>query len=260
MAVQFNGSPKNPELEALDLLLKDKSNEYKGRVLEYVRKAKVEADDPTFILMAALGNLDVALVELPKTIEASANKSTGEINQAIVELRTMFQAAGKQAQVQIAAINDAEVRVKKQIDTVSVTMAEATAALKQHRDGSYSVLKSMQESYRQLVDESHTRDRQLLAKVNETGKQLEAERELRLTKPWRNAVNLPPLILVAVIVLPLSLGLIVGTNFTNKESANIDKLRVQIYDTFKKPQEDAARQLLLDEESKKSRKKNKNRG
>jgi hypothetical protein len=29
MAVQFNGSQKNPELEALDVLLKGKSDEYK---------------------------------------------------------------------------------------------------------------------------------------------------------------------------------------------------------------------------------------
>lgn len=69
MAIEFNGSKKNREMEALDLLLKGKSDEYKGRVLEYVRNAKVDADDSTFLLMAALGNLDVALVDLPKEIE-----------------------------------------------------------------------------------------------------------------------------------------------------------------------------------------------
>ncbi len=34
MAIEFNGSKKNRELEALDLLLKGKSDEYKGRVLD----------------------------------------------------------------------------------------------------------------------------------------------------------------------------------------------------------------------------------
>jgi hypothetical protein len=86
---------------------------------------------------------------------------------------------------------------------------------------------------------------------------LEAERELRMSKPWRNAVNLPPLMLVAVIVSPLMIRLLIGSNFTNKESANIDRLRYQIYDTFKKPQKDAAKELLIKENNKKSRK---NRG
>ena len=36
--------------------------------------------------------------------------------------------------------------------------------------------------------------------------QLEAERQLRMSKLWRNAVNLPPLMLVAVIVSPLIIG------------------------------------------------------
>jgi vacuolar-type H+-ATPase subunit I/STV1 len=257
MAVEFNGSKKNRELEALDLLLKGKSDEYKGRVLQYVRDAKVDANDPTFLLMAALGNLDVALVDLPKAIEASGQKSSAEISKMITELRTMFQLAAKQAQAQIDAINDAEGRIQQQLDTVSVKMTETLATLKKYRDESSKVLEFSRDNYQKLVDENYIRHQQLLSKTEKLGQQLEAERELRMSKPWKNAVNLPPLMLVAVIVLPLIIGLLIGSNFTNKESGNIDRLRYQIYDTFKKPQEDAAKELLIKENNKKSRK---NRG
>jgi vacuolar-type H+-ATPase subunit I/STV1 len=257
MAIEFNGSKKNREMEALDLLLKGKSDEYKGRVYDYVRNAKVDANDPTFLLMAALGNLDVALVDLPKAIEANGKKSSAEISKLITELRTMFQLAAKQAQERIDAINDAEGRIQQQLDTVSVKMTETLATLKKYRDESSKVLEFSRDNYQKLVEENYTRHQQLLSKTEKLGQQLEAERQLRMSKPWKNAVNLPPLMLVAVIVLPLMIGLLIGSNFTNKESANIDRLRYQIYDTFKKPQEDAAKELLIKENNKKSRK---NRG
>jgi vacuolar-type H+-ATPase subunit I/STV1 len=257
MAIEFNGSKKDREMEALDLLLKGKSDEYKGRVLEYVRDAKVDAEDSTFILMVALGNLDVALVDLPKAIEANGKKSIAEISKMITELRTMFQLAAKQAQERIDSINDAEGRIQQQLDTVSVKMTETLATLKKYRDESSKVLEFSRDNYQKLVEENYTRHQQLLSKTEKLGQQLEAERQLRMSKPWKNAVNLPPLMLVAVIVLPLVIGLLIGSNFTNKESANIDRLRYQIYDTFKKPQEDAAKELLIKENNKKSRK---NRG
>ena len=256
MAIEFNGSRKDKELEALDILLKGKSDEYKGRVLQYVRDAKVDANDSTFILMVALGNLDIALVDLPKALDASGKKSSVEIGKMISELRALFQEAVKQAQEQIEAIDDTEGRIQQQLDTFEVRVNETLAALKHYRDESYKILKISQGSYQKIVDDSHTQTAVLLAKVERLGKQLEEERNLRMEKPWKNAVNLPPLALVAVIVSPLIIGLLIGTNFTNKESANIDRLRYQIYDTFKKPQEDAAKELLIEEESKrKSRKK-----
>lgn len=254
MALEFNGAKNAKELEALDVLLKGKSDEYKGRVLQYVRDAKVDANDPTFLLMAALGNLDTALIDLPKEIDASGKKSSTEIGKMISELRTLLQKAVKQAQEQIEAIDDAEGRIKQQLDTFEVRVNETLAALKHYRDESYKILKVSQGSYQKIVDDSFTQNAVLLAKFEKLGGQLEQERNLRMSKPWKNAVNLPPLALVAVIVLPLMIGLLIGTNFTNKESANIDRLRYQIYDTFKKPQEDAAKELLIKENNKKSRK------
>jgi hypothetical protein len=257
MAIEFNGSRKDKELEALDILLKGKSDEYKGRVLQYVRDAKVDANDSTFILMVALGNLDIALVDLPKAIDASGKKSSVEIGKMISELRALFQEAVKQAQRQIEAIDDTEGRIKTQLDTFEVRVNETLAALKHYRDESYQILKVSQKSYQKIVDDSHTQNAVLLAKFEQLGKQLEQERNLRMSKPWRNAVNLPPLALVAVIVLPLMVGMLIGSNSTNQASASVDRLRTQIYNTFEKPQEEMIRKILMEEENRRTRKKKK---
>ena len=68
MAVNFNGSSKNAEMEYIDILLEGKSNEFKGRVLAFIRKYKIDANDPTFMLLVAIGGLDVALVDLPQIL------------------------------------------------------------------------------------------------------------------------------------------------------------------------------------------------
>jgi hypothetical protein len=256
MAIEFNGSRKDKELEALDLLLKGKSDEYKGRVLQYVRNAKVDANDSTFILMVALGNLDIALVDLPKAIDASGKKSSVEIGKMISELRALFQEAVKQAQKQIEAIDETEGRIQQQLDTFEVRVNETLAALKHYRDESYQILKVSQKSYQKIVDDSHAQNALLLAKSEKVGRQFEEERNLRMSQPWKNAVNLPPLALLAVIVLPFLTGMLIGSNSTNRASASVDKLRTQIYNTFEKPQEEMIRKILMEEENKrKSRKK-----
>ena len=134
---------------------------------------------------------------------------------------------------------------------------ETLAALKHYRDESYQILKVSQKSYQKIVDDSFTQNAVLLAKFEKLGRQLEEERNLRMSKPWKNAVNLPPLALVAVIVLPLMVGMLIGSNFTNQASASVDKLRTQIYETFEKPQEEMSGKILIEEENKrKSHKKN----
>jgi hypothetical protein len=256
MAIEFNGSRKDKELEALDLLLKGKSDEYKGRVLQYVRDAKVDANDSTFILMVALGNLDIALVDLPKALDASGKKSSVEIGKMISELRALFQEAVKQAQKQIEAIDDVEGRIQQQLDTFEVRVNETLEALKHYRDESYKILKVSQASYQKIVDNSFTQNAMLLAKFEKLGGQLEEERNLRMSQPWKNAVNLPPLALAAVIISPFLTGMLIGSNFTNRTLASVDQLRTQIYNTFEKPQGDMIRKILVEEENKRNRKKN----
>ena len=255
MAIEFNGSKKDREMEALDVLFKGKSDEYKGRIYDYIRHAKVDANDPTFLLMAALGNLDVALIDLPKEIDASGKKSSTEITKMISDLRTLLHKAATQAQEQIEAMNGTERRIQQALDTFKVRVSETLAALKHYRDESYEILKVSRESYQRIVNDSHNKNAVLLGQFESLGKQLEEERTLRMEKPWRNAVNLPPLILGAVIVGSLIIGMLIGSNSTNRTLASIEQLQKQIYNTFEKPTDDAIRKILIEEENKRSRKK-----
>ena len=93
MAIEFNGSRKDKELEALDLLLKGKSDEYKGRVLAFIRKYKIDANDPTFMLLVAIGGLDVALVDLPQAIAKGQKGMSEEIKRVEIEFDKLWRTA-----------------------------------------------------------------------------------------------------------------------------------------------------------------------
>jgi hypothetical protein len=96
--VEFNSSKKDKDIAALDILLKGKSDAYKGRILEYVRNAKVDADDPTFVLTVALGNLEAMLIDLPQAIESGGAESLEQIKAIITKFQT--QSLGSVADIQ----------------------------------------------------------------------------------------------------------------------------------------------------------------
>jgi seryl-tRNA synthetase len=157
MPMQFNGKKLDKEQEALDILLKGKPDDYKGRVLEYVRNAKVDANDPTFVLMVAIGNLDIALVDLPKVIAKGGKDLREEIEKIISEFKAICQkaeqasqtqnaavqaalkavqtkisaieTASKNLQTQIQSVEDAETRIKDQADHLTLAMKITTKEL-----------------------------------------------------------------------------------------------------------------------------------
>jgi flagellar biosynthesis chaperone FliJ len=157
MPMQFNGKKLDKEQEALDILLKGKPDDYKGRVLEYVRNAKVDANDPTFVLMVAIGNLDIALVDLPKVIAKGGKDLREEIEKIISEFKAICQkaeqasqtqnavvqaalkavqtkisaieTASKNLQIQIQSVEDAETRIKDQADHLTLAMKITTKEL-----------------------------------------------------------------------------------------------------------------------------------
>ena len=118
MATQFNSKKPDKEQEALDILLKGKSDEYKGRILEYVRSAKVNADDPTFVLMAALGNLDVALVELPQEIDKGKKSLREEIDAIKTEFQNIYNTVKQESQTQNAAVQTALTAAQTKISAI----------------------------------------------------------------------------------------------------------------------------------------------
>ena len=93
MAVDFNGASKNAEMEYLDILLEGKSNDFKGRVLAFIRKYKIDAQDPTFMLLVAIGGLDVALVDLPQAIAKGQKGMSEEIKRVESEFGKLWRTA-----------------------------------------------------------------------------------------------------------------------------------------------------------------------
>jgi hypothetical protein len=93
MAVNFNGSSKNAEMEYIDILLEGKSNEFKGRVLAFIRKYKIDANDPTFMLLVAIGGLDVALVELPQALATGQKGMSEEVKRIEGEFGKLWRTA-----------------------------------------------------------------------------------------------------------------------------------------------------------------------
>jgi hypothetical protein len=93
MKIDFNGSSKNAEMEYIDILLEGKSNEFKGRVLAFIRKYKIDAQDPTFMLLVAIGGLDVALVDLPQAIAKGQKGMSEEIKRVESEFGKLWRTA-----------------------------------------------------------------------------------------------------------------------------------------------------------------------
>jgi hypothetical protein len=227
MVPQFNGKEPDPELTALDILLEGKSYEYKGRVLEYVRKLKIDANDPAFLLTVGIGNLDVALIDLPKAIEASVKKLNAEIVNLTDDLRSMFQSAILQLKIQIQANNEAESRLKRQFDTASDMIIKAIAESKKHRNENLKIIKIINQQHLKLVDERNIQNQEILTQLQQLRQDLEAERQLRMNKPWRNAINLPSWMFLGVGLGMLGMGILIGININN-QSAKIDEMKVEI--------------------------------
>jgi hypothetical protein len=118
MTVNLNGSKKDRDMEALDVLLVGKTDDYKGRILEFVRRFKVDGNDPIFILMVALGNLDVALVELPKEIENGKKELRQEIDGIAMDLREICEVSKQDSQTQTESVNAALQQAQTKIDAV----------------------------------------------------------------------------------------------------------------------------------------------
>jgi septation ring formation regulator EzrA len=139
MAIQFDGKKLNgkkldKEEEAIDILLKDKPDDYKVRILQYVRAAKVDANDPTFVLMVALGNLDIALVDLPKVIAKGGKDLREEINKIITDFKEICQKAEQAFQTQNAAVQAALTAVEKKISAIEIAAQKLQTQIKAVED------------------------------------------------------------------------------------------------------------------------------
>ena len=62
-------NPKFSPQDLVDLALEDQSAEYKAKVLTVAFRAKIEPNDPLFLVLLATGRLELMLLDAPKTLK-----------------------------------------------------------------------------------------------------------------------------------------------------------------------------------------------
>lgn len=141
MAVNLNGSSKNAELEYIDILLEGKSNEFKGRVLAFIRKYKIDANDPTFMLLVAIGGLDVALVDLPQAVARGQKSMSEEMKRVEGDFNKLWRSAIAALKAEIEEVKTVhqerdrrsttkERELERQVTTVQMAISDVSMNIK----------------------------------------------------------------------------------------------------------------------------------
>ena len=126
-------SSKNAEMEYIDILLEGKSNEFKGRVLAFIRKYKIDANDPTFMLLVAIGGLDVALVDLPQILAQGQQGMSEEMKRVKSDFTKLWQPAITALKAEIEEVKrlqqEGDVRATRKERELSQKMATVENAI-----------------------------------------------------------------------------------------------------------------------------------
>jgi hypothetical protein len=205
--------PRDPVKEALDVLLdEDKSDAYKGRVLELVRKHKIDANDPIFLLVAGISNIDVALVDAPQKIDAILTKFD----------RTCLIQSASIKQITDKHLDEFREEAQKEVAEMKSIVSSFKNAVRTAHDEN-KILCNQNVSLRAeneiLIDEIRT----LVTTVQETKTGLKLERELRIKRPFLNAVNLPAYYFLIGSISLLLIGTGIGWKITD-QSTRLDKI------------------------------------
>ena len=82
MSFDLDGMPKRDK-ELLDLALEGRSDTFKVKVFEIVRKFKLDASDPSFLLLLSTGQLEVLLDEFPAAFESLFTSLLAKLQQQL---------------------------------------------------------------------------------------------------------------------------------------------------------------------------------
>ncbi len=175
----LSNSREDKNLKALDILLKDKPDDYKGRVLEYVLASGIDADDPTFILLAAQGSLDVALVKLPielRGIVAQVSSGMNTVLQAYAYNAACKQEEGELLEAKFTALVEKQIQeIVKLTTTVEKLEQKLTkfTAIEEKLEQLPSQLSEMvTEAMREIVLANDKHDRQVVDTIVTNSTQL----------------------------------------------------------------------------------------
>ena len=220
----------------LDLVLQGKSDSFKVKVYEIVRDFKMDANDPSFLLLVSTGRLEVLLDEFPNDL-AKTLKRELTIYQDILEQTKVLlesQKADFKGYAQgIKIVNESfQVDVAKQIlslneqnQALREEIAITCEQMKKEREEFFENKKYDRQNYQMLIEktqenydvamklsqQAHQRHSDVLnegLKVIEDLKSL--QQKIRINKLWANVSDaLPPMIMFYSILSSFAVGMMV---------------------------------------------------
>jgi hypothetical protein len=97
--------------ELVNYALEERSEVYRERVLRVIMRAEIDPDDPLFLVILALGSVEVMLHELPATLE----RREAKLNHLVEALEAQYERFRVAADDVTTVIHDSESRIKKLI-------------------------------------------------------------------------------------------------------------------------------------------------
>jgi hypothetical protein len=238
---QPNGKHTIPvkDKQLLDLVLEGKSDAYKVRVYEIVRLSKLDASDPSFLLLVATGRLEVLLDEFPNDLSQTLQQELQIYLQGLQQTKKWFEGEKTDLKGYIQGIKVAGEAFQQNLTNQTKVVAAQTQAIReeiateqaeiaQDRAEFIKLLKISHNAYQTTISQTQQEYNQTITSNQQAFQQhqdvvdegLKVVRELRslqsglqATKAWVNVLDsLPPLAWLGTIVGSMVVG-VVGTCF-----------------------------------------------
>ena len=238
---QSNGKQTIPakEKQLLDLALEGKSDAYKVKVYEIVRLSKIDASDPSFLLLVATGRLEVLLEQFPNDLAQTLQQELQTYLQGLQQTKKWFEAekidlkgyiqgmkvAGEAFQLNLT--NQTEI-VAAQTQAIRAEIAAERAEIERDRAEFIKLLKVSRDVYQASISQVQTEYNQSMTSNQQAFQQHQTvvdggrkvvkelsslQSKLQVTKAWVNVLDsLPPLAWLGTIVGSMVVG-VVGTCF-----------------------------------------------
>ena len=238
---QSNGKQTIPakEKQLLDLALEGKSDAYKVKVYEIVRLSKIDASDPSFLLLVATGRLEVLLEQFPNDLAQTLQQELQIYQQGLQQTKKWFEAekidlkgyvqgmkvAGEAFQLNLT--NQTEI-VSAQTQAILEQIATERAEIERDRAEFVKLLKVSRDVYQAAISQVQTEYNQSMTSNQQAFQQHQAvvdggrkvvkelsslQSKLQVTKAWVNVLDsLPPLAWLGTMAGSMFLG-VVGTCF-----------------------------------------------
>jgi vacuolar-type H+-ATPase subunit D/Vma8 len=236
-----NGKQAIPakDRQLLDLVLEGKPDAFKVKVYEIVRLSKMDANDPSFLLLVATGRLEVLLEQFPHDLSQMLQQEMETYQQGLQQTKKWFEGEKSDLKGFIQGIKVAgeafQSNLAKQTETVAAQtkvireeVAAERAQIARERAEFIELVRVARDTYQTAIGQTQAEYDKVISSNQQAFEQHQAvvsrgqkvvkelsslQSELRVTKAWVNVLDsLPPLAWLGTIVGSMVVG-IVGTCF-----------------------------------------------